>query len=65
MKAVQDRVEKKARPLLRVYRGDEADEAVCTKNLDHAPWPHGSDAELDAFWAGRKPAARLSARVAA
>ena len=65
MRVAEKRLGKEARPLLRVYRGDEADEAAGTTDLDHDPSPHRSDAELDAFWAGRKPAARLSARVAA
>jgi hypothetical protein len=65
MKVAERRFEKQARPLLRVYRGDEPDEAAVAIDLDHDPTPHRSAAELDAFWAGRKPAARLSARVAA
>jgi hypothetical protein len=65
MKVAEDRVRREVPPLLRVFCGDEADEPARTRDLDHDPWLHRSDAELDAFWAGRKPAARLSARVAA
>ena len=65
MRVVEERLGKKARPLLRVYRENDADEAAGTTDQDHDPSPPRSDAELDAFWAGRKPAARHSARIAA
>ena len=52
-------------PTLRVYRGDELDEAESATVLNLGPSEGLSEAEVEAFWAGRKPAARHSARVAA
>ena len=53
------------RPLLRVYFGPETDRAEKKIEADRDPASRWSDEELDAFWAGRIPAARISARIAA
>lgn len=52
---------------LRVYNGPEADQARSSTDLDfdRDPPPNRSDAEREAFWAGRNTAGRLSARMAA
>ena len=65
MRASEHWRETDARPLLHVYRGDEAEAAAGTLDPDDEPSPPWSEAEIEAFWAGRKPAARFSARVAA
>lgn len=53
-------------PMLRLYRGEgnESDVPGVEEDFDEASAKH-SAAEVEAFWAGRLPANRHSARVAA
>jgi hypothetical protein len=58
-------------PPLRVFNPDELDrpdvveEAGTAKETDVPPSPDGVDPEVEAFWAGRNSASRISARIAA
>jgi hypothetical protein len=52
-------------PTLRVHRREELDEAESVAILSLGPSEAPTEAEVEAFWAGRSPAARHSARVAA
>jgi hypothetical protein len=52
-------------PCLRVYYGEEIDSVKDTVELDHDDLSPDVSEGIDAVWAGRMPAARLSARIAA
>jgi hypothetical protein len=52
-------------PCLRVYYGEENDSPKGAGELDPDGLPSDASEEVDAVWAGRMPAARLSARIAA
>ena len=73
MSATKKRKEEESAIPLRVYRDDELDEPENATELDPDPGPDcdpnperdRAKAEAEEFWAGRKPAARHSARVAA
>jgi hypothetical protein len=54
-----------AQPSLRIYYGDETDDAAVAPIADHDQMLRQLDVEIEEYWAGRKPAARFSARVAA
>jgi hypothetical protein len=61
---------KPSTPPLRVFDPDEMDrsevvEEGTEKETDAQQSPDGPDPEAEAFWAGRNPASRLSARIAA
>ncbi len=68
MSAPEKRAEGMVEPLLRMYRGD-GDEldgpGDAMDDLDECPSSKPLEAEVEAFWAGRSPANRHSARVAA
>jgi hypothetical protein len=68
MSAPEEQAEGVAEPLLRMYRGD-GDEldgpGDAVDDLDENPSSKPLEAEVEAFWAGRSPANRHSARVAA
>ena len=53
------------KPLLRVYRGPETDRAKDADDVDRDTSPPLLDAQVEDFWAGRIPAIRFSARIAA
>ena len=73
MSTTRKRKAEKLAASLRVYRGDELDDLENATGLDPDSGPDGDPdpahdrekAEAEEFWAGRKPAARHSARVAA
>lgn len=65
MGVAKDPLRDDARPLLSVYRGDESDEEALGSQPDRHPALLETNAEAEAFWAGRIPAARLSAKLAA
>jgi hypothetical protein len=56
-------------PPLRIFDPDEMDRpdvlVETAKEMDAGQSPSGLDAEVESFWAGRNPASRLSARIAA
>jgi hypothetical protein len=57
-------------PPLRIFDPDEMDRPDIVvegadKETDAQQSPSGVDAEIEAFWAGRNPASRHSARIAA
>ncbi len=56
-------------PPLRVFNPDAMDQPdvveETAKEMDAHQSPSGVDPEVEAYWAGRIPAARLSARIAA
>ena len=64
----RERTDRVAESLLRVYRSDETESdepGDATDGLDQDPSSKRLEAEVEAFWAGRIPANRHSARVAA
>ena len=65
MNPVEERTGDTSEPMLRVYHDDDADEAENATAVDLGPSEELSEAELEAFWAGRNSATRHSARVAA
>lgn len=52
-------------PYLRVYNGEETDGSQTNVQLVLDPPSHSVNEDVEAIWAGRTPAARLSARIAA
>lgn len=52
-------------PYLRVYHGEETDGSQADAQLVLDPPSHSVNEDVEAVWAGRTPAARLSARIAA
>lgn len=50
---------------LRVYYGEESEKPRSPTPLAMDPPPHNVNEEVEAIWAGRTPAARFSARIAA
>ena len=68
MSAPQEQAEGRAGSSLRMYcgDGDELDgPGGAVDDLDESPASKLLEAEVEAFWAGRSPANRHSARVAA
>ncbi len=67
MNAPEERIEDGVGPLLRMYRGDENDSngPGGAEDFEESPVSKRLEAEVEAFWAGRVPANRHSARVAA
>ncbi len=68
MSGPEERIEGVAGPVLRMYRGEESelDELAAADDFDEeARAAKRTAAEVEAFWAGRLPANRHSARVAA
>ncbi len=61
---------KPSTPPLRVFNPDEIYEAdvvveATAKETDTQQPPDGTDPDVEAFWAGRNSASRISARIAA
>ena len=52
-------------PSLQAYYGEENDSRKCATELDPDGLPSDASEKMDSVWAGRMPAARLSARIAA
>ena len=50
---------------LQAYYGEENDSRKCAAELDPDGLPSDASEDVDAAWAGRVPAARLSTRIAA
>ena len=67
MNAPEELIKDGAGPLLRMYRGDDNDSDVPAgaEDFEESPVSKRLEAEVEAFWAGRVPANRHSARVAA
>jgi hypothetical protein len=63
----EERIESKEGPVLRMYRGEEneLDRSAEADDFEEAAVSKRLAAEVEAFWAGRLPANRNSARVAA
>jgi len=62
----EERLEGMVGPALRLYRGnDEPDVVAPADDFEEESSSKRSAAEVEAFWAGRLPANRHSARVAA
>ncbi len=64
MSAPKERIEDMAGSLLRIYRAEE-NESAEADDFEEILASKRSEAEVEAFWAGRIPANRHSARVAA
>jgi hypothetical protein len=60
-----NRVKNQETPILRVFYGDLADGHANEGRPDHDHSSNRTDREIELFWAGRIPAARISTRVAA
>jgi hypothetical protein len=65
MKTIQMRSEGESATLLRELRIAETEITEDTEDSNPRQLPADLDAELEAYWAGRTPAARLTTRVAA
>ena len=65
MSGPEERLEGMTGPALRLYCGDESEFDVAADDFDVESSSKGLAAEVEAFWAGRLPANRHSARVAA
>jgi hypothetical protein len=62
----EERIEDRAGPLLRMFRGEENDlDGAGEADFEDNSTEKRLEAEVEAFWAGRIPANRHSARVAA
>ena len=57
--------ENPSKPLLRVYYGPEPNRAKDAIDVDRDASPPLTNVEIEDFWAGRIPAFRFSARIAA
>jgi len=62
---VQKRVECKETPSLRIFWGEEVGDSGKPEDEGRERPPYHLDSEAELFWAGRNPAARISARIAA